>query len=235
MSTREIHKTACRCPNSVLPQHSHVMSRDRAKTLGYGIARFSSSLDQVVQQGHQYLHLSAGVSREDRRQTARRGRDAVLDHGGQAVHAEDDLISGTRPRIEVQIVTGINQTPLHEAVVRRDQDGQRHDRVVGHAAGVQEDDAQRGESATYQRVSQHHPAVILMPHDPPVVLDVLDASADRCDARPHEAIFDCGSQAEADRPEQLDLHVDVLLAQESVRAGGYEHEAQHGEAREDQR
>lgn len=68
---------------------------------------------------------------EGRGQAARCRRDVVLHHSGQEVHEEDNLVSGTGLRIEVPIVSRINQRSDHEAAVDDRFGGQRHDRMIG--------------------------------------------------------------------------------------------------------
>lgn len=188
------------------------------------------SLDQVVQQRHQDLYLPARVCHEYRGQTARRRGDVVRNQREQTMNTEHDLVSGTGLGIEEYVVAGIGERPADEAAVDLSSGGQWQDRVVRQSAGVQEKGAQRGESAARQRIFQHDLTMVLVPHRPPIILNVVNALAEGRGARPEVAVLDRGSQAETDRPKELDLHVDVLLAEQGVQTGGYQDEAQGGQA-----
>jgi len=96
------------------PQHAHVVSRYHAQTFLHGGALVALSFDQVVQHCHQYLYLPAHMHHEDRCKTAGRRGDVVLDHCAHAVYGEDDVVSGTRLRVEVHVVSLIDQRLVRE-------------------------------------------------------------------------------------------------------------------------
>jgi len=83
--------------------------------------------------------------------------------------------------------------------------------MVRQSTGVKENRTQRGESASYQHFLQHYLTSLSL-HDPPIVLDMSNTSSERGSARTKVTVFDCVSQAEADRTEKLDFNADVLLA-----------------------
>jgi len=164
-----------------------VISRYHAQTFLHGGILVAFSLDQVAQHRHQYLHLPAHVHHEDRRETANRRGDVVLDHCAHTVYREDDAISRTRLRVEVHIVSLIHERFVREVASA---EGKRQDYMIRHAAGVKEDDAERGEPAPHQRIFQHHSTVVLIAHDPPIVLHLLHALANLLAARAENAVLD---------------------------------------------
>jgi len=109
------------------------------------------------------------------------------------VHAKDDLVSGTCLKIEILITSWINQRFTCEVTVCLCSGSKWQKRVIKQAATVKKNHAQHRYSAAYQHVPQHHSAMILILHYPPIALDVFDTLSDRRDMCSEEAIFDHGS------------------------------------------
>jgi len=66
----------------------------------------------------------------------------ALYHSRQAVLAKDDPVSETCLRIEIEIISRINQRSTCEAAIRLHSGRQWHDHMIRHVAGIKKDHAQ---------------------------------------------------------------------------------------------
>lgn len=109
-------------------------------------------------------------------------------------------------------------------------DADRHGDVVEHGAAVREESTDHHETTAELGVSDHDPAISVMPRVRPVAFDVLDAHADISPVKDQRAVLHEYHQAEAQRPGELHDAVRVLDFEHDVEDARDEEEGDQTEA-----
>jgi len=173
------------------------------------LARF---VNEVLQQGYQNLQLATGVHHENSDKTNRAYGYGVHDERGKELHCEYHLVTWAGCGVQNFIVECEGQR-AHRHIVTGDGLVCGHgaeDAVREHAA-VHEHRGEQRDEPTDSGVPQHQFALFVLCHDPPIRLDVLEASAYITDMRQQGAIFETRQHPIAKRSEFAHFRVHVLV------------------------
>lgn len=205
-----------------------MQSNHARQSLVQGIVDTLATVDQVIQPGHEHLQLPAGVHREESRQAARGHGDVVGDEAGQQLDKVEDLVDGATASVDDHSGHREHQSPVGHVPVLVDDLGasERHRHEVEQNAAVHEEAANDHQPTTEIGVLQHDPPVLLMPHVPPIALDVLDASANIVLAKDQNAVLHHGHHEETESAAELQLVVEVLDLQDNEHERGNQQHSQ---------